>query len=212
MEQHKKKATEGDQKDSIGWRWVAKQSRTCVQLKLENTEVKQDQQSHVCTYLKDFFIKYSSSKDDNSLCINDRAGASEQFLCGLLFTVQNEGDGLFVHTDGHSMPPEKGGEVNSHTYWVTGWPLTQLMHPFYNGPPFQIQMHSIVKESSLTRSSAEDTFKDLVMLKKTAANQYYKQTFCSYVCIQWGFFGFFFFRNNDQTYFPSARLTPLNRG
>lgn len=104
------------------------------------------------------------------------------------------------------MPPEKGGEVNSHTYWVTGWPLTQLMHHFYNGPPFQIQIHSIVKESSLTRPLAEDAFKDLVILKKTVANQYYKQTkqtFCPYI---------FFFGKSDQTYFPSARLTPLNRG
>lgn len=93
-----------------------------------------------CTYLKDFFIKYSSSKDYDSLCINDRAGASEQFLGGLLFTVQKEGDGLFVHTDGHSMPPAKGGEVHSHTYWVTRCPLTNLMHPFCVTPPIQIQI------------------------------------------------------------------------
>lgn len=89
------------------------------------------------------------------------------------------------------MPPEKGGEVNSHTYWVTGWPLTQLMQPFYNGPPFQIQIHSLVKESSLTRSLAEDAFKDLVILKKTVAKQYYKQTKQTtylYICIQCCFF------------------------
>lgn len=67
-------------------------------------------------YLKDFFVKYSSSKHDNSFGINDGVWASEQLLGGLLFTVQNEGDGLLVHTDGHSMPPRKGGEVNSHTY------------------------------------------------------------------------------------------------
>ena len=38
-------------------------------------------------------------------------GASEQLLGGLLFTVQNEGDGLLVHTDGHSMPPGMGGKL-----------------------------------------------------------------------------------------------------
>lgn len=76
------------------------------------------------SYLKDFFIKYSSSKHYNSLGIDDGAGASEQPLGGLLFTVQNEGDGLLVHTDGHSMPSERGGEVNSHTYWVTSCPVT----------------------------------------------------------------------------------------
>lgn len=76
------------------------------------------------SYLKDFFIKYSSSKHYNSLGIDDGAGASEQPLGGLLFTVQNEGDGLLVHTDGHSMPSERGGEVNSHTYWVTSCPAT----------------------------------------------------------------------------------------
>lgn len=75
-------------------------------------------------YLKDFFIKYSSSKHDNSFGIDDGVGASEQLLGGLLFTVQNEGDGLLVHTDGHSMPPGRGGDVNSHTYWVTRCPLT----------------------------------------------------------------------------------------
>lgn len=77
-------------------------------------------------YLKDFFIKYPCSKDYNSLGIDDGVGASEQLLGGLLYTVQNEGDGLLVHTDGHSMPSEKGGEVNSHTYWVTCCPLTLL--------------------------------------------------------------------------------------
>lgn len=80
---------------------------------------------------------------------------------------------MFVHTDGHSMPPEMGGEFDSHTYWVTRCPLAQLMHPFYNGPPFQIQMHSTVKESSLTLSLVEFTFKDLLVLKEIAANKYY---------------------------------------
>lgn len=66
-------------------------------------------------YLKDFFIKYSSSKHYNSFGIDDGVGASEQLLGGLLFTVQNEGDGLLVHTDGHSMPPGRGRAVLIHT-------------------------------------------------------------------------------------------------
>lgn len=56
-------------------------------------------------YLEDFFIKYSSSKHYNSFGINDGVGASKQLLVDLLFTVQNEGDGLLVHADCHSMPP-----------------------------------------------------------------------------------------------------------
>ncbi len=75
-----------------------------------------DQESRYGAYLKDFFIKYSSSKHYNSLGIDDGVGASQQPLGCLLFTVQNEGDGLFVHTDGHSMPPERRIKVNSHTY------------------------------------------------------------------------------------------------
>lgn len=58
-------------------------------------------------YLKNLFIKYPRSKHYNSFGIDNRVGAPEQLLGGLLFTVQNEGDGLIVHTDGHSMPPEK---------------------------------------------------------------------------------------------------------
>lgn len=77
-------------------------------------------------YLKDFFIKYPCSKDYNPLGINDGVGASEQLLGGLLYTVQNEGDGLLVHTDGNSMPSEKESEVNSHTYSDTRCPLTLL--------------------------------------------------------------------------------------
>lgn len=66
-----------------------------------------DEERQCSAYLKDFFIKYSSSKHYNSLGIDDGVGASEQLLGGLLFTVQNEGDGLLVHTDGHSMPSKK---------------------------------------------------------------------------------------------------------
>lgn len=83
-----------------------------------------DQECECKAYLKDFLIKYSSSKYDNSFSINDGSGASLKLLGGLLFTVQNEGDGLLMHTDGHSMPPGMGGKVNSHTYWVTGSPVT----------------------------------------------------------------------------------------
>lgn len=79
----------------------------------------QSNKLQIDSYLKDFFIKYSSSKHYNSFGIDDGVGASEQLLGGLLFTVQNESDGLLVHADGHSMPPGMGGKVNSHTYWVT---------------------------------------------------------------------------------------------
>lgn len=70
-------------------------------------------------YLKDFFIKYPGSKHYNSFGINDGVGVPEQLLRGLLFTVQNEGDGLLVHTDGHSMPPGTGGELYPQGYWVS---------------------------------------------------------------------------------------------
>lgn len=95
-------------------------------------------------YLKDFFIKYSSSKHYNSFGIDDGVGASEQLLGGLLFTVQNEGDGLLVHTDGHSMPPGREGGVNSHTYWVTcgiHTNCTQAKGPFCVWPLIQIQIY-----------------------------------------------------------------------
>ena len=61
--------------------------------------------SNCSSYLKDFFIKYSGSKDYDSLGVHDRVGTALQPLGGLLLTVQDESDGLLVHTDGHAMPP-----------------------------------------------------------------------------------------------------------
>lgn len=66
-------------------------------------------------HLKDFFIQYPGSKYYNSLGIDDGVRAPQQLLAGLLFTVQNEGDGLLVHTDCHSMPSARESGVNSHT-------------------------------------------------------------------------------------------------
>lgn len=60
-------------------------------------------------YLKDFLIKYPGSKHHDSSGVDDGVSAPEQPLGGPLFTVQNEGDGLPVHADGHSVPPGKEG-------------------------------------------------------------------------------------------------------
>lgn len=71
------------------------------------------------TYLKDFLIKYPGSEHHDSSGVDDGVSAPEQPLGGPLFTVQNEGDGLPVHADGHSVPPGKEGAVCSRPYWIT---------------------------------------------------------------------------------------------
>ena len=58
---------------------------------------------HGSSYLKDFFIKYSGSKDYDSLGVHDGVGAALQPLGGL------------VHADGHAVPPGRGGKGRDTT-------------------------------------------------------------------------------------------------
>ena len=72
------------------------------------------------SYLKDFFIKYSGSKDYDSLGVHDGVGTALQSLGGLLLTVQEEGDGLLVHADGHAMPPGERQETQEARHATSG--------------------------------------------------------------------------------------------